>query len=280
MSALASLAKLFGFDLVQFRRACRGLLPYLANKKVFDAQHRASKERAFQAGKLYPCLTDRFDEMGVASGHYFHQDLLAARLIYQANPIRHIDVGSRIDGFVAHVAAFREIEVFDIRRLSTDAKGITFRQADIMQSNDELAECTDSLSCLHVLEHFGLGRYGDPIDYEGHRKGFMNLVLMLKPGGRLYFSVPIAKVERFEFDAHRVFSIPYLLAMFREDDLLLDSFSYVDDAGALHVGIDPHLVEEMKESLELHFGCGIFELRKPAWNSVRDTPVEARRISA
>jgi hypothetical protein len=29
----------------------------------------------------------------------------------------------------------------------------------------------DSLSCLHALEHFGLGRYGDPIDPRGHEKG-------------------------------------------------------------------------------------------------------------
>jgi hypothetical protein len=133
----------------------------------------SSKEKAFQAGRLYPCLTDRFDEMGSASGHSFHRDLLVARLIYQANPVRHIDVCS-IDGFVAHLAALG-VEVFDIRSLPIDAKGITFLQMDIMQPNDELADCTDSLSCLHVLKHFGLGRCGNPIDYEGHRKGIFEL---------------------------------------------------------------------------------------------------------
>src|SRR5260370_37962138 len=104
MSALASLAKLFGFDLVQFRRACRGLLPYLANKKVFDAQHRASKERAFQAGKLYPCLTDRFDEMGVAGGRYIDQRLFYRRLGSQYNLTRHVDVGSGVYGAVARLS--------------------------------------------------------------------------------------------------------------------------------------------------------------------------------
>ena len=73
-----------------------------------------------------------------------------------------------------------------------------------------LAESTDSLSCLHALEHFGLGRYGDPVDYDGYLKGFDNLYRILKPGGRLYFSVPMGP-QRIEFDAHRVFSMAYLL---------------------------------------------------------------------
>jgi SAM-dependent methyltransferase len=260
---MKSAFRLFGIDVVQFKRAFLGISPFLANKRVFYAQHYASTAQSFQVGKLYPCLTDRFDEMGAASGAYFHQDLLAARLIYKANPKRHIDVGSRLDGFVAHVAAFREIEVFDIRPLTTDAKNIKFRQLDIMQPNETLTECTDSLSCLNVLEHFGLGRYGDPIDYEGHCKGFENLVRMLKPGGKFYFSVPIGTVQRFEFDAHRIFNVTYLLELFQKNKLLLDSFAYVDDEGALHADIDLGSAKEIHETFRLNQGCGIFELRKP-----------------
>ena len=63
----------------------------------------------FPAGRAFPCLRDRYEAGGVASGHYFHQDLLVAQWLNAANPQRHIDVGSRVDGFVAHVAAFREI---------------------------------------------------------------------------------------------------------------------------------------------------------------------------
>ncbi len=87
---------------------------------------------------------------------------------------------------------------------------------------------------------------------------------LTKRRGHFYFSVPIAEVQRFEFDAHRIFSMPYLLAMFRENDLLLDSFSYVDDAGALHMDIGPDFVAEAKRSFQWHFGCSIFELRKSA----------------
>ena len=38
---------------------------------------------------------------------------------------------------------------------------------------------TDSLSCLHAIEHFGLGRYSDPIDINGHIKGLENMISLL-----------------------------------------------------------------------------------------------------
>jgi len=63
------------------------------------------------------------------------------------------------------------------------------------------------------MEHFGLGRYGDPVNYDGYLLGLNNLYQILKIGGKLYFSVPIGP-QRIEFDAHRVFSLSYLLELF------------------------------------------------------------------
>jgi hypothetical protein len=84
---------------------------------------------------LKPCLHDRYAEAGVTKSEYFWQDLLVARWIHEANPERHVDVGSRTDGFVAHVASFREIEVFDVRPVTIDIPGIRFTQADIVDAN-------------------------------------------------------------------------------------------------------------------------------------------------
>lgn len=246
-----------------FARACRGLPQYLANKRAFYAAHKASGDTAFAIGRTYPCLTDRHEEGGVASGQYFHQDLLVAQLLFAAGTRRHTDVGSRVDGFVAHVATFCEVEVLDIRPLTTDARNIRFRQHDLMTRDPALDACTDSLSCLHALEHFGLGRYGDPVDFYGHRKGFRNLVAMLRPGGTLYFSTPIGRRQRIEFDAHRVFSLPHLLAMFLEEELRVDGFHYVDDQGRLHTKQDCRSAAA-QATFDLQLGCGIFELVKPA----------------
>ena len=74
----------------------------------------------FQISSLYPILSDKFDQAGVMKGHYFHQDLLIAKKIHQSAPKKHVDIGSRIDGFVAHVAIFREIEIFDIRNMESN----------------------------------------------------------------------------------------------------------------------------------------------------------------
>ncbi|HEY8096731.1 MAG TPA: DUF268 domain-containing protein [Methylobacter sp.] len=256
---------LFGFNLNRFLNAWPGLIRYLINRRLFYAQSTKNGANEFSVGKPYPCLTDRFDRSGVAQGHYFHQDLLVAQLIYRDNPLRHLDVGSRIDGFVAHVAVFREIEVFDIRPLTSYTKHITFKQMDISNVDDIFAECTDSLSCLHALEHFGLGRYGDKVDFDGHIHGFRSLVKMLTKGGKLYFSVPIGKIQRVEFDAHRVFSLPYLNNMFRENNLEIVSFHYVDDSGMLHE--NANAIDS--DTFCLEYGCGIFELTKEQTNTAR-----------
>jgi len=82
-----------------------------------------------------PCLHDRYEEGGTTKSEYFGQDLLVARWICDAKPQRHVDIGSHIDGFVAHVASFRKIEVFDVRPINTQIPGVVFKQADLMRSD-------------------------------------------------------------------------------------------------------------------------------------------------
>jgi SAM-dependent methyltransferase len=213
----------------------------------------------FPFGKFYPCIEERSQESGTASGHYFHQDLLVAGKIFKNKPIKHVDIGSRVDGFVSHIASFREIEVFDIRKLTIRIDNIIFKQADMMDPHLNLPDYCDSLSCLHALEHFGLGRYGDKIDYHGHLLGWQNIYNVLKSNGKLYFSVPIGK-QRIEFNAHRVFSLDYLLKMIK-DRYQIDSFSYVNDAGELIKNADLNK-KSIENNFSCNYGCGIFELTK------------------
>lgn len=175
------------------------------------------------------------------------------------NPKKHIDIGSRIDGFVAHVASFREIEVYDIRPLPEQILNVKFVQADIMLHHDSLNGCTDSISCLHAIEHFGLGRYGDSLDPNGHLKGLNAIYRMLKPNGKFYFSTPIGP-QRIEFNAHRIFSIRYLLDLF-SPYYTIDDFSFVDDSGILHKHISLDSTQ-VQENFGCNYGCGIFEMTK------------------
>ncbi len=213
----------------------------------------------FPMAKWHPCLMDRRDQSGVASGHYFHQDLLVAQRIFQNRPQHHVDVGSRVDGFVAHVAVFRRIEVLDIRGQRSQIPNITFTQADIMSDDFPLQDYSDSISCLHAIEHFGLGRYGDTLDTSGHLRGMTNIYRCLKPGGTLYLSTPIGP-QRIEFNAHRVFSLQYLLNWIKPL-FTIKTFSLVNDSGDL---ISPLELSgtNIDTNFGCQFGCGIFELEK------------------
>jgi hypothetical protein len=127
-----------------------------------------------------------------------------------------------------------------------------------MEAGNAQRSITDSISCLHAIEHFGLGRYGDPIDPNGHKKGFNNILRMLKLGGTLYISFPIANRNEVHFNAHRVFH-PKDVFTWAENpwSIKLRRFDYVDDAGALRRDID---IEN--DRVEVVYGCGIYTFEK------------------
>ncbi len=248
----------FGLNPDAWRYALRGLAVALREYRELRRQNRAAGS-PFRIRFSMPCLGDRYFPSGTASGHYFFQDFTVARKIFERKPARHVDIGSRVDGFVAHVASFRDIEVFDIRPLALDIPSIVFRQADLMRLDAAYRGCCDSLSCLHAIEHFGLGRYGDPIDLFGHVKGFENLGEVLQPGGTLYFSVPIGP-ERVDFNACRVFDIRTILELAKPKFELVE-FSYVDDGGAFHANVEL-TPERLANNCGCDYGCGIFEFRR------------------
>lgn len=249
--------RLFGFDIIVFVNAIRGLGFYF--RDYSRIRKLKGTDTDFPFGKSYPILGDRFTESGTMKGHYFHQDLFVARLIFKNNPLRHIDIGSRNDGFVAHVAVFRKIEIIDIRDQTSNVKNIIFRRANLMQLPDDMINSYDSISTLHAIEHFGLGRYGDPLDFNGHLKAIKNITTMLQTNGKFYFSVPIGN-QRIEFNAHRVFSVQYLLNLFNAD-YKLNSFSFVDDKGDFFEKVEMSQ-KEIDKNFGCNYGCGIFELTK------------------
>jgi SAM-dependent methyltransferase len=249
--------KFLGVDPMQGIRNLKALPWFYKDYRTLKKQLAGSGDFPFDS--WYPILSEKFASSGTLSGYYFHQDLLAARRVFVNKPERHVDIGSRTDGFVAHVAVFREIEVFDIRSLTSKVNNIKFVQADFMQADPRLKDYTDSISCLHAIEHFGLGRYNDPVDAQGHIKGLNSIYEVLRKGGKFYFSTPIGK-QRIEFNAHRVFSLRYLLDLFA-GRYNIDHFSYVDDAGDLHENTEL-TAAGIESNFGCVYGCGIFEMTK------------------
>lgn len=250
-----TLAGQFGLDLRRLVLSLRGIPGFVRDLIQFHKEH---------AGRmtLMPCLHDRYEEAGTTTSEYFWQDLLVARWIHQNNPQRHIDIGSRIDGFVAHVASFREIEVIDVRPVGTNVPGVVFRQANVTRSSPDCVsayETCDSLSCLHALEHFGLGRYGDPIDSKGYVRGMATMARLLKPRGTLYLSTPIGR-ERVEFNANWVFDPRSILQCATANSLTLERCTVISP------GADPHdmiLNEENLQALaQSDYNLGIFVFKK------------------
>jgi SAM-dependent methyltransferase len=251
-SNLSSGLRLIGIDLGRLSRTLLGMPRYWGDM----ARYRSCTPQRFPVRLRYlkPMLLDYASQAGVADGHYFFQDLWAAQKIFAGRPKRHFDIGSRVDGFVAHVLSFMPVIVMDIRPLTSDVPGLTFVQADATNLLGISDDSVESLSSLHATEHFGLGRYADVIDPAACFKAMAAMQRVLRPGGRLYFSVPVG-FERLEFNAQRVFDPRTIPATFQ--GLQLVSFAAVDDAGVFHPHADP------EDFTRARYACGMFEFTKP-----------------
>lgn len=225
----------------------------------FKLKNQLNGQTDFPIRGFFPALTDRYAESGHLIKHYFLQDLHVAQRIFENRPVKHVDIGSRIDGFVAHVATFRPIEILDIRPLNRPIPNVSFRQADLMALPPDLKASTDSISSLHAIEHFGLGRYGDPIDVNGHLKALDTLYEILKPGGTFYFSTPIGP-QGIVYNAHRVFDVSYLIRIFTPR-YRIESFSYINDNEQFFANADWQS-EAVRNNFGCSYGCGIFEMTK------------------
>jgi hypothetical protein len=208
-----------------------------------------------RAGDLYPQLWDRLPASPY-DAHYFFQDVWAARHIAGRRPERHVDVGSRID-LVGFLTALTSVVFVDIRPLEAELPNLTSVAGSVtaLPFGDQSEE---SVSCLHVAEHIGLGRYGDPLDPAGTRKAARELARVLCPGGELLFSLPVGR-PRVQFNAHRIHDPLDVVAMFPELELV--EFSGVDDAGRFAGDRD---LEELRAS---RYACGLFRFTRASSSS-------------
>ncbi len=211
-------------------------------------RYRMLSDEHVTLGDLYPCLHDRDSKSQSGRGHYFYQDIWALSRIVERMPKKHVDVGSRIDGFAGQLSAICPVEYIDIRPVELGLKGFNMLEGSLLQLPyaDGLIP---SLSCLHVIEHVGLGRYGDPVVAHGSRKAAEELIRVLAPKGCLLVGIPIGR-ERVAFNAHRVFSPFTVAGWFR--DLNLVEFSVVTDEGQFRRNAN------LNDYIKQEYACGLF----------------------
>lgn len=236
--------------IADFRRIGIGLKSYMDYWRDWRAYSRIPESEPLFVHNAYPCLSDRTTTTHFDS-HYFYQDIWAFRLIQASDTSKHVDVGSRIV-FVGMLTAITKVTFIDIRPLDVDLENFNSIQGDILQLPFD-NNSVNSLSCLHVAEHIGLGRYGDSLDTEGTKKATRELARVLAPQGNLYFSVPVGK-PRVCFNAHRIHSPQQILDYFHNLKLL--QFSGISDSGTFRQDIEP---DDLADS---NYACGLFHFTK------------------
>jgi len=256
---LHSIIVQFGFDPLKFIKSLRAAPFFLKDLIQF--------KKGFP-GKLtiFPSLHDRHDISGSTNSEYFWQDLHVAQWVFENNPVEHVDVGSKMDGFVSHVASFRLIRVLDVRPNNVEIKNIMFEKIDLMDSdkvNKYIANSgtCDSLSCLHSIEHFGLGRYGDRLSHNGYKEGILNLSKLLEKNGVLYLSTPVGR-ERVEFNSHWIFNPKTIISNANINNLELSQFISIQCKGK-KVNIKNIRTEgDYKFVASMDYSLGVFVFKK------------------
>ena len=193
-------------------------------------------------------LTTGFDR------HYVYHTAWAARKVREINPKVHVDIASSLY-FPSIVSAFVPVDFYDYRPAPLSLSGLTTNHADLTKLHFPTGSIA-SLSCLHTIEHIGLGRYGDEVDPEGDIKACTELARVLAPGGSLLFVTPVGHTAKIEFNAHRIYTYDLVLKLF--PDLELTEFSYVPEHGKN--GIAEH-ADPMALADE-DYACGCFVFKK------------------
>lgn len=206
---------------------------------------------------LHPCLHDRTTSTGIDS-HGFFQAIWGFKRIRAAQPTSHVDVGSDVR-WVGMLTCITRVVFIDIRPLTLELNNYEGKAGSIVALPYPDGSLS-SVSSLHVIEHIGLGRYGDPLDPDGSSKACAELVRVLAPGGKLYISVPIGE-SRVQFNGQRVFSIEDVVAMFLGLELL--ELSIVDTTGEFSENVSMAGVA-LQKGQGLDYGLGMFIFSRSA----------------
>ncbi len=212
--------------------------------KNFELLNRKHPRFSMSWANIYPILNENTRETHF-DAHYIYHPAWAARILAKIKPEFHVDISSTLN-FCTLVSAFIPVHFYDFRPAKINLTGLQSDRADIthLLFPDESIE---SLSCMHVVEHIGLGRYGDPLDPDGDLKAIKELKRVVKKNGTLLFVVPVGQPVIL-FNAHRIYSYDQIVSSFPE--FKIKQFALIDDSGSFILDADKNMADKQK------YGCG------------------------
>lgn len=187
--------------------------------------------------------------------HYVYHPAWAARILSKTKPEFHVDISSTLH-FSSIVSAFIPVHFYDYRPAKLELSNLSSERADLLSLPFE-SNSVRSISCMHTVEHVGLGRYGDQLDPDGDLKALNELKRVTAPNGDLLFVVPIGK-PKILFNAHRIYSYAQIIKYFGNEFELCDFFLIPDNA--VTRGVIYNATE--KDANAQNYGCGCFWFKK------------------
>jgi SAM-dependent methyltransferase len=224
-------------------------IDFITDFKKFKKISKSNTRLDIHWKNRYPCLNDRTGETHF-DRHYIYHTGWAARILANTKPETHIDISSSLY-FASIASAFVPFKFYDYRPAKIELKNLSSESADLLSLPFE-SKSIKSISCMHVIEHIGLGRYGDKLDPDGDLKGMSELQRVLAKNGILLFVVPVGKPQ-IMFNAHRIYSFDHVISSFPE--LKLKEFALIPE-NSINGEV---LYNPTKSKIESErYGCGCF----------------------
>lgn len=253
MRVLKNIYLILSDILIQFIRSPKSVLSFFSEIGYYFKTYRAFKKADIlnRDYEIRPVFFQRRES--TFDRHYVYQAYWACSIIKSISHklSHHTDVSSNIS-YVVQLAAFIPVHFIEYNPPKMHLDPITLIKGDLLNMPFE-NNSVHSISCMHVLEHIGFGRYGDPIDPLGMKKACTELIRILAPGGTLLVSFPVGK-PKIVFNAHRILHPVEILEYFK--GVTLKTFSMVGDKGGLQLDCQPD------QALDLNFACGMYCFRK------------------
>lgn len=245
--------KLIGYRVFDVIHAVLNVPRYIRDYFQFSRCKHLQDDMRFTLSlmNLYPCLKDRTSNTPF-DAHYTYHPAWAARILAKTKPDIHVDISSSL-AFVTLVSAYQKIKFYDYRPAEIHLSNLECGAVDICNLPFE-SNSISSISSMHVIEHIGLGRYGDTIDSKGDVKAIQELIRVTKEGGNILFVVPIGGEPVIQYNGHRIYSYDMVLSLFSQCEIM--DFSLIDDSGDFISSADENLADGCKH------GCGCFWFRK------------------